>query len=197
MKVIEQLLTINQYSRPGRKPIEVKGIILHWTGMPMQRARGTWNFFEYDCPKDGHYSSAHYIIDLNGDIYHAVPDNEVAYHCGSIHPDKASGRIYTDWARKKFGRYAENSNVNSPNNCTIGIEMCVIDTTGNYTIETTDAAAELVAMLLRKYNLTADDIGTHQMVVGWKDCPRYWALYPDQFIRFKDIVEIFMRRESC
>jgi N-acetylmuramoyl-L-alanine amidase len=193
MNIIEKFLTLNQYTRSGRKPIETKGIILHWTGSPMQRAQTTWNFFEHDCPKTRHYSSAHYIIDLDGTIYHAVPDNEVAYHCGSTQPDPASGRIYTDWARGKFGRYAENPDTNSPNNCTIGIEMCVTDIAGNYTIETQDAATELVAMLLQRHNLTADDIGTHHIVVGWKDCPRYWTLYPDQFIRFKDQVETLMR----
>jgi N-acetylmuramoyl-L-alanine amidase len=194
MNIIEQALTINPYSRPGKKPIEVRGIILHWTGMPMQRARGTWNYFEYDCPRQKHFSSAHYIIDLNGDIYHAVPDNETAWHCGSSLPDPASGKIYTDWARRKFARYAENPNTNSPNNCTIGIEMCVLDIDGNYTIETTDAAAELAAALLQRHNLSTEDIGTHHMVAGWKDCPRYWTQKPDQFIRFKDHVETLMRR---
>jgi N-acetylmuramoyl-L-alanine amidase len=58
------------------------------------------------------WGSAHYIIDLNGDTYHAVPDNEVAYHCGSSQKDPASGRIYTDWARAKFGRFAENHDIN-------------------------------------------------------------------------------------
>jgi N-acetylmuramoyl-L-alanine amidase len=188
MKIIEKFLTVNPYSRPGRKPIEVKAVILHWTGMPMQRATGTWNYFENDCPANKHYSSAHYIIDLNGDVYHAVPDHEVAYHCGAGQKDPASGKIYTDWARGKFGRHAAYPDTASPNNCTVGIELCVTDAKGNFTPETLEAAAELTASLLKKHGLGVDDIGTHNMVVGWKDCPRLWTNNPALFDEFKERV---------
>jgi N-acetylmuramoyl-L-alanine amidase len=185
MNIIEKTLKINPYSRPGRLLGAVKGIILHWTGAPMQRAINTWGWFETGCPNEKHYSSAHYIIDLNGDIYHAVPDNEVAYHCGSSQPDPKSGRIYTDWAREKFGVYALKPDINSPNNCTIGIEMCVIDSRGNYTPETLGAARELVAKMLKENRLTIEEVGTHNKVVGWKDCPRLWFNRPEFFEEFK------------
>jgi N-acetylmuramoyl-L-alanine amidase len=186
MNIIEKPLKINQYSRPGRPLGGVKAVILHWVGIPLQRALTTWNFFEFTCPRDKHYSSAHYIIDLNGDIYHAIPDTEVSYHCGSSQPDPQSGRIYTDWARRKFGPYAERPDINSPNNCTIGIEMCVIDSRGNYTPETLDAARELAARLIKENRLTLDDLGTHHLVVGWKDCPRLWTESPGTFEGFKE-----------
>jgi N-acetylmuramoyl-L-alanine amidase len=189
MKIIEKPLTVNQYSRPGRPLGAVKGIILHWVGIPMQRAVSTWNFFEFTCPRDKHYSSAHYIIDLDGTIYHAMPDSEVAYHCGSSQPDPKSGRIYTDWARAKFGVYAERPDSNSPNNCTIGIELCVVDIRGNYTPETLRAARDLVAKLILKNRLTIDDIGTHHLVVGWKDCPLLWTEHPEQFDTFRQTVK--------
>jgi N-acetylmuramoyl-L-alanine amidase len=185
MKIVEKLLTINQYSRPGRPLGAVKGIILHWVGVGGQRAINTWGYFETGCPRDKHYSSAHYIIDLDGTIYHAIPDNEVAYHCGSSQPDPKSGRIYTDWARTKFGSYAGMPDSNSPNNCTIGIEMCVIDNQGNYTPETLQAARELVAKLLKENRLTIEEVGTHHLVVGWKDCPRLWTKCPEKFEEFK------------
>jgi N-acetylmuramoyl-L-alanine amidase len=192
MKVIEKLLTVNQYSRSARMLDSVKAIILHWVGAPMQKAINTWGWFETGCPRDKHYSSAHYIIDLNGDVYHAVPDNEVAYHCGSSAKDPASGRIYTDWARTKFGRFAENPDINSPNNCTLGIEMCIIDNAGNFTPETIKSAAELVSELLKRNNLTVDEIGTHYGVVGWKDCPRLWFNNRDKFEEFKTNVKSLM-----
>lgn len=189
MKIIEKLLTVNPYSRPNRKLGGVKGIILHWTGAPMQRAVNTWSWFETGCPKEKHYSSAHYIIDLNGDIYHAIPDTEVAYHCGSSAKDPASGRIYTGWARAKFGRFAENPEINSPNNCTIGIELCITDNSGNFTPETMGAAVELAAKLVKDNGLTTEEIGTHYKVVGWKDCPRLWFNHPDKFEDFKKAVQ--------
>jgi N-acetylmuramoyl-L-alanine amidase len=189
MNIIEKPLTVNRHSRPGRLLGAVKGIILHWVGAGGQRAMSTWNFFEFTCPRDKHYSSAHYIIDLNGDIYHAVPDNEVAYHCGSSAKDPASGRIYTDWAREKFRPYAWMPDVNSPNNCTIGIEMCVIDSNGNFTAETLGAARELAAKLLKENRLTVEEAGTHAKVVGWKDCPRLWFNNPNKFEEFKSGVK--------
>jgi N-acetylmuramoyl-L-alanine amidase len=117
-----------------------------------------------------------------------MPDNEAAYHCGSSQPDPMSGRIYTDWAREKFGVYAMRPDISSPNNCTIGIEMCVIDDRGNYTPETLGAARELAAKLLKENRLTIGDIGTHHLVAGWKDCPRLWVRNPEKFEEFKESV---------
>jgi len=188
MKIIEKLLTINPFSRPGRLLAVCRGIVFHYVGVPNQRAINTWGFFEKTCPADKHYSSAHYIIDLNGDIYHAVPDNEVAYHCGSSIKDPKSGRIYTDWARKKFGFYASDPVSTSPNFCTIGIELC-IDSQGNFTPETLQAAVELATKLVEKNRLSIDDIGTHNLVVGWKDCPLPWVKNPALFDDFKERVK--------
>jgi N-acetylmuramoyl-L-alanine amidase len=188
MKVIEKYLTVNHYSRPGHKNGGIEAVILHWTGSPGQRAINTWGWFETGCPKDKHYSSAHYIVDLDGTVYHAIPDGEVAYHCGSSKNDPVSGRIYTDWARAKFGRFAERPDINSPNNCTVGIELCVIDGRGNFTPETLAAAIELTVKLIKDHGLGIDDVGTHHMVVGWKDCPRLWTNEPARFDEFREAV---------
>lgn len=187
LNIIKRFLTVNKYSRPGRKLAECRAIILHYVGVNNGKAQGVWNYFENDCPRNKHYSSTQYIIDLNGDVIHAVPDDEVAYHCGSSIKDPASGRIYTDWARSKFRHFADDPTKNSPNNCTIGIELC-IDRNGDFTPETLTAAVELVAKLLADHNLTTDDIGHHKLVVGWKDCPLPWVKNPEQFEAFKDRV---------
>jgi N-acetylmuramoyl-L-alanine amidase len=184
MKIIEKLLSVNAYSRPGRRLAECKAVILHYAGVNGHRAATVWNYFERDCPRDKHYSSAHYIIDLNGDIYRCVPDNGVAYHCGTSAEDPASCRIYTDWAIQKFGHYVLEPTKNSPNNCTIGIELC-IDGQGNFTTETVAAAVELVAKLLEENKLTTEDIGHHKLVVGWKDCPLPWVKNPALFEEFR------------
>jgi len=188
MNIIQKLLSINPFSRSGRRLAVCKGIVFHYVGVANQKAANVWNYFEKDCPADKHYSSAHYIIDLIGDIYHAVPDNEVAWHCGSSAKDPASGRIYTDWARKKYGFYANDPAITSPNYCTIGIELC-IDQQGNFTPETLQAAVELAAKLIEENHLTIDDIGTHNLIVGWKDCPHPWVKRPSLFEEFKDKVK--------
>jgi len=187
MNIIEKLLTVNPYSRSGRILYDCKAIVMHFVGIPAQRAVAVWNYFERDCTRNKHFSSAHYIIDLNGDVYHAVPENEIAFHCGSSAADPASGRIYTDWARQKFGNYVADPTKNSPNNCTIGIELC-IDSNGNFTNETLNAAVELVAKLVEDKKLSVDEIGYHKQVVGWKDCPLPWIKEPELFEDFKQRV---------
>jgi len=188
MNIIKKYLSVSQYTRSGRRLPICKGVILHYVGVNNQRAINTWGYFEKACPAEKRYASAHYIIDLNGDIYQAIPDNEVAWHCGSSLLDPVSGRIYTDWAREKFGYYASDSAQTSPNYCTIGIELC-IDANGNFTAETINAAVELVAKLVQENHLSIEDIGHHKKVVGWKDCPLPWVKNPDLFEEFKNKVK--------
>jgi len=191
VNIIKKLLTVNPYSRSGRQLSVCRGIVFHYVGIANQRAINTWGYFEKTCPTEKHYSSAHYIVDLNGDIYHAVPDDEVAWHCGSEKPDPVSSRIYTDWARNKFGFYASDPSKVSPNYCTLGIELC-IDSQGNFTPETLQATVELAAKLLCENRLHVEDIGHHKLVVGWKDCPLPWVKNPVLFDEFKDRVRVRM-----
>jgi N-acetylmuramoyl-L-alanine amidase len=182
MKVIEDLLTINEWSRPGKKLASAKSIIMHWTADPMATAKNIRDFFESrKNGKDG-YGSAQYIVGLKGEIILCIPEDEVAYHCGSSQIDPQSKKIYTDWARAKFGSYATEKS--SPNNVTIGIEMCTIAECGTFTEETTNSAIQLVRELRAKYSISKDMIGTHNMVVGWKDCPRLWTNNPGLFTYF-------------
>jgi N-acetylmuramoyl-L-alanine amidase CwlA len=43
--------------------------------------------------------------------------------------------------------------------------------------------------LLEKNNLSVEDIGHHNKVVGWKDCPLPWVKNPELFEVFKDEVK--------
>ena len=183
MQIIHDFLTLNEYSRPGRKLQKLLGIVIHWTANASANAKENRDYFEAKKTGMSGYASAHYIIDQNGLIIAAVPEYEVAYHCGSSEKDPASGKIYTDEARARFGRYAsENS---SPNNCTIGIELCPQDAKGNFTNATINAAVELCADLCKRYELTTDAITTHHDVVGWKDCPKLWTEKPQLLTAFK------------
>jgi N-acetylmuramoyl-L-alanine amidase len=192
MNIIEDLLTINEYSRPGRKLKEVKGIVLHWTGNPGASAKANRDFFESRKTGAQGYGSAHYIIDLDGSIIRDIPDDEVAYHCGSSQVDPASGKIYTDLARKFFGDYCLNPSGNSPNNASIGIEMCPLDALGHFTVETWKATEQLVVQLLKQFNLGVDRITTHEQVVGWKSCPLLFHNHPEELTRFVTEVQALM-----
>ena len=188
MNIKDELLTVNDYSRPGKKILSVLGIVMHWTGVPNQPAEQVRQFFENRKTGMGGYGSAHYIVDMDGSIIRCIPDNEMAYHCGSSQKDPVSGQIYTDYARRKFGSFAKDPAHCSPNQVTIGIEMCPIDSDGNFTTETLKAAAELVKSLLEKTKLTVYDITTHHDIVGWKDCPRLWTNHPEKLNEFREMV---------
>ena len=191
--MIEQrLLTPNAWSRPQLKIKEFKAIVIHWTANPCADAEQTRLYFE--AKKTGMGGSAHYIIGQDGETIQAIPDNEIAYHCGSSQKDPASGQIYTNYARKKFGHYAVHFQTTSPNFCTIGVELCPIDWEGNFTEKTVKSAVELCAYLCKKHGLTADDITTHHDIVGWKDCPRLWTKRPELLEVFRLSVKDAMAR---
>ena len=172
MKIEQRLLTPNEWSRPQLKIRELKAIVIHWTANPNANAKQNWLFFEEKKTGMGGYGSAHYIIGQDGEIIQAIPNNEIAYHCGTDKEDPESGQIYTTYARKKFGHYAVHFQTTSPNFCTIGVELCPTDNDGHFTERTINAAVELCAYLCNKHGLTADDITTHHEKVGRKDGPR-------------------------
>jgi N-acetylmuramoyl-L-alanine amidase len=201
MNLTERLLTVNPFSRPGTKRQQIQALIFHWTGKPMQPAIDVRNWFEslkdQKPPEDPelaknwkpHYSSAHYDIDQDGSIIRCIPESEIAFHVGSDQIDPASGKIYTDWARAKFGEHATHPDIMSPNACTLGIEMCPLDAEGNFASATLNAAVELARDICSRLGLNPlADIATHNMVVGWKDCPRLWVNHPENLTEFRAAV---------
>jgi N-acetylmuramoyl-L-alanine amidase len=187
VNIKNSLLTLNKYSRPGTIRPKTFALIMHWTGVPMQSAKDVRRFFENRKDGKNGYGSAQYIVDLDGSIVRCIPDIEFAYHVGSDKNDPASGKIYTDWARSKFGIYASN-NI-TPNACTIGIEMCTMDAAGNFSDETLTAASELATDICSRYKLNPfQDIGTHWMVVGYKSCPKLWTEFPIKLKEFRACV---------
>lgn len=188
MTIKTDYLTPNPYSRPQSLIREYKAIVMHWTANPPASAKNNRDYFENRKNGRSGYGSAHYIIDKSGEILAVIPDNEVAYHCGSSRIDPASGKVYTDYARAKFGKYAADNY--SPNYCTLGIELCPIDWDGNFSSKTIASAVELCVNLCQRFNLTADDITTHGAVVGWKDCPKLWIDKPTLFEAFVMSVKI-------
>jgi hypothetical protein len=70
--------------RSGKRLPVCKGIFFQYVDVPNQMAINTWGYFEKACPADKHYSSAHYIIDLNGDIYHARCRQNQRHNAGCV-----------------------------------------------------------------------------------------------------------------
>jgi N-acetylmuramoyl-L-alanine amidase len=190
MTMQDLFLSKNPFSRPGKIRVKTQAIVIHWTANPKQDWHGVWQYFEDRKNGKNEYGSAQYVIGLKGEIIRMMPDDEVSYHCGTSQVDPASGKIYTDLARMKFGKYATDYQTLSPNFVTTGIEHCVIGPDGSMNDATIDSSLNLVARLCHLYNLDPEkDILLHKDVVGWKDCHMWWVTYRDAWDNYKLMVK--------
>ena len=122
------LLDAGAPGRPGTKR-EIKYLVIHETGNPSDGtgAKSHSNFLQSG---GSGKTSWHYTVD-DHEIYHHIPDDEIAWHASS-----------------------EDGNTHG-----IGIELCV-NADGDFE-ETFQNGARLTACLLKAYGLTADDIRQH------------------------------------
>ena len=185
MEIVFNYITPNEFSRPQKKRQCMLALVMHWTANATMSAQAIRDFFDAKKTGAGGYGSAHYVVGQKGEIIACVPENEIAYHCGSSAIDPASQRVYTDEARARFGAYAADSAHTSPNFCTIGVELCPVNLAGDFSEATIKAAAELAATILHRYRLDERAITTHHDVVGWKDCPRSWTAHPELLESFR------------
>jgi N-acetylmuramoyl-L-alanine amidase CwlA len=130
------LLTVNEYSRPGIALNQVNAIVIHYTANPGSSAIQNRNYFEG--LKDSHTTkaSSHFIIGTSGEIIQCIPTSEISY---------AS---------------------NDRNSDSISIECCHLDSSGVFTEETYRSAVELTAWLCGKFSLTAKDVIRHYDITG-------------------------------
>lgn len=167
MNITTDLLSINEFSRPGKKLKSKKKIVLHWVANPGTTAKQNRNFFEMRKTGQHGYGSAQYIVD-DTQILKCIPDDEMAYHVGS--------KEYTEYGLS-ISSY--------PNARTIGIEFCHPDETGKPTYQTYKHIIELCKFLCVKYKLDPmEDITTHNAITG-KDCPKYYIAVDSEFFRLK------------
>ena len=131
-----QLLTPNDYSRPGIATEAIKNIVVHYTANPGTTAQQNHDFFEG--LKDTHVTSvsSHFVVGLDGEIIQCVPTTERAY---------ASNQRNFD---------------------TVSIECCHMDETGKFNDSTYNSVVELCAWLCCKFNLQAEDVIRHYDVTG-------------------------------
>ena len=97
-----QLLTPNEYSRPGISTEKIKGIVIHYVGNPGSTAQGNRDYF--DGLKDSHetYASSHFVVGLDGEIIQCVPTNEIAYCSNSRNIDTVSIEVCHETEDGKF-----------------------------------------------------------------------------------------------
>ena len=166
------LLTPNEYSRP-MKPMNVRGIVLHWVENPGQSARSVMHYFEQRKEGKHGYGSAHYIVD-DEEIIQCIPWDEMAYHVGA--------KQYTEMALKRFGPY--------PNSFLIGIELCHPDWTGKPTAKTLFNAEGLCCDLCMLYHIDpVEYIVTHYQITNKVTprgpCPKWFIEHPSELDMFR------------
>ena len=120
-------------------------------------------------------ASAHYAIGHAGDIFQIVEDDDVAWHCGTSgaykHPDcRNTNSIGIEMAVKKKDTSTQNAT----------------DKDWYFTQETVQAAVELTRLLMKKYNVPAENVIRHYEVTG-KICPNpyYFNLFESTWQAFK------------
>lgn len=184
MKVFDDLIPENCFSRPGKKLDKVLAIVVHYLGNPGQGPRGARDYWACLAGQDDAdtipdiSASAHFVVGFDGEILRAIPEDEKAYHCG------AAG--YTRLAMSLFGDYCRP--VSSPNRVTIGVELCHPGADGKPLPETESAAIELVRELCATHGLDPRFSVLRHFDVTGKDCPRWYVAHPEAWRRFLDLV---------
>lgn len=128
-----ELIESNTKARLGTKR-RIRYIVLHETDN-FDKTTGAKNHAQFLKENNMDSTSWHYTVD-DKEIYHHIPDNEVAYHTAN-----EIGNLYG-----------------------IGIELCV-NSDGKFE-KTFNNVTKLVAYLLKEYNLTVYDLKTHHDFSG-------------------------------
>ena len=132
----ENLLTPNEYSRPGEALESVKNIFVHYTANPGTSAAQNRSYFESLKDTQQTKASSHFVVGIDGEIIQCIPSTEIAYTS------------------------------NDRNEDTLSIECCHKDATGQFTQETYDSLVEMTAWLCGKFNLKVESVIRHYDVTG-------------------------------
>ena len=140
MTITDSLIPRNKYNRPGTKSTP-KRICVHYTGdcgaTAAQLAK-YWQNVAAGVFKDKPWSwtSAQYIVGLNGEVVRCIPDSEIAYAAANQNAD------------------------------TIHIEVCYKRQSGEFEEKSIAALGELVRSLMKKYAIPAGKVVRHYDLTG-------------------------------
>lgn len=158
MEIIDRYLTKTaEHGRPGTA-LTPKGIVVHYVGNPGSSAEANRNWFENGA--GGAYTSAHYIIGLNGEILRCVPENERAMHAG-----KSYAAAYDGMAKTNNATY-------------LGIECCHSDAAGRFNDATYASLIALCVDIYKRYGFTVSKQVLRHYDVSGKSCPLYYVNNP-------------------
>lgn len=137
LTIVDNLTTVNYSNRKNSKEF----IVIHFTAGSVDNgsaAKANTNYFK----STNRGASAQLFVDMNPIIYRCVPDDLIAWHCGT------KGTYYHPKCR--------NSN-------SIGIEICSYKENGVYKFKdiTIQNAIKLTRYLAKKYNIPRSNILMH------------------------------------
>lgn len=140
MTITDSLIPRNKYNRPGTKSTP-KRICVHYTGdcgATAEQLTKYWQNVAAGVFKDKPWSwtSAQYIVGLNGEVVRCIPDNEIAYAAANQNAD------------------------------TIHIEVCYKRQSGEFEEKSIAALGELVRSLMKKYSIPAVKVVRHYDLTG-------------------------------
>ncbi|MCM1237219.1 MAG: N-acetylmuramoyl-L-alanine amidase [Ruminococcus flavefaciens] len=166
--VIRDLLTVNEWSRPGEPLKKVSGIVLHYVGNPGTTAQANRNYFEsLSSGELQTYASSHFIVGLEGEVLQCVPMTEIAYASNTRNAD------------------------------TVSIEVCHPDGEGEYSPVTYAKVVELTAWLCQEFRLDPEeDVIRHYDVTG-KLCPLYYVDHPEAWDALRADVAAEIRAQEA
>lgn len=130
-EIMEDFLSINEYSRPGEALQSVNNLFVHYTANPGTSAAQNRSYFENLGITGETSASAHFVIGYDGEIIQCIPLNEIAYAVVQRNYDS------------------------------ISIECCYLQENGKFTDATYQSLIKLSAWLLNKYNLAPEDMRRH------------------------------------
>ncbi len=171
MIIVNDFLTLGSINRPGEKIKEIKGLIIHYVGIAEKSANVVRNNFE----NTTRYGATQYVCDYNdGHIIRTMPENEVAYHCGS--------NVYKPL---KF----EIAGEDNPNYYLVGIETC-IDSVQNSKPSNVQwkSLIEFSADFLSRNRLDSKNLYLHNQIT-YTQCYKWFIDHPRDWEKFKKEVQ--------
>ena len=159
--MIKQFMKINKYGRPGTKRSKTTKIAWHFTGQHDVPAKNTVSYFS-NVVANGYkvngryiYASSHLVIGLNGETYHIVPFDEIAY------------------------------TTNDANYYSIGVECATTGSDDHYTDEEYVSMVKTGAWLAQTYKRDPRKDFIRHYDVTRKVCPRYFVNNVKAWEQFK------------
>lgn len=187
MKIIENILTLNDCYKSGRK-IAVKGLMIHSVGCPQPSA----GVFLRQWNKSGVAKCVHAFLEPNGDVYQTLPWNHRGWHAGGVANNTHIGVEMTEPATIKY---------------TSGASWRDLDPakTKAHVMATYKVAVDLFAHLCKMYKLDPLANGviiSHSegykkgIASGHADVEHIWARYGMSMVQFRKDIKASMGAES-